>query len=113
MLQAVRLVRGAAVEALLTGLPLPSCFATRVLRGLPPPVVLGAGAPEAGMQEGLVSVQGPCRLPGLTKWTQRQQYYGVVDFLISFSPLQSITVSISFPYLDAYCYDVLVFIFPR
>ena len=61
MLQAVRLVREAAVEALLTGLPLPSCFATRVLRGLPPPVVLGAGAPEAGMQEGLVAKgQGLC-----------------------------------------------------
>ena len=39
--------------------PLPSCFATRVLRGLPPPAVLGVGAPEAGMQEGLVSVQAP------------------------------------------------------
>ena len=61
MLQAVRLVREAAVEALLTGLPLPSCFATRVLRGLPPPVALGAGAPEAGMQEGLVAKgQGLC-----------------------------------------------------
>ena len=86
MPQAVMLVRGAAVEALLTGLPLLSSCATPILRGLPPPLVLGlgVGAPDAGMQEGLVSVQSPCRLPGLTKWTLRQQYYGVTDFLISF-----------------------------
>lgn len=52
MPQAVMLVRGAAVEALLTGLPLPSCSATQVLRDLPPPLVLGMGAPEAGMRCG-------------------------------------------------------------
>ena len=44
VLQAVMLVRGAAVEALLTGLPLLSSCATLVLRGLPPPLVLGPGS---------------------------------------------------------------------